>query len=528
MKPNPPWLTDLVGDFWHSLEGKVPPEWFPKISDVRGGRGGKLVGELKELGCGNYGCVLPTQSPDVVLKATTDQSEIEYAAHLAHAVPVDVTAEYFMVVGLNSKIDKRPVALLWREAADHVGEIQRAIPRGKKAVALIVAQHRCASRILLGHSKGLTATVMQPFIAGWLDSLDAMAEIAELQFVALGMKQCFAEQGVMFLDVHEGNLGRVLRAGTHRWVITDPGNVVRLEQRTHREGPPRAAVARRRNPAPSWAKSEDEIAAFEYEQAVRESLMTHAPAGIRAGIGEDDVFAAMSPTFNKLWESEAGRHHLILSGSPLPTMVVLRANPYTEAWKDQTIHAPPSWQLSRTAARLPPRYEPGPEIAHLLDEVCEDLNEHWRAGARGDRKWVWDTLFAMHVGYFVFKIDFQIGRKRNISNPDVPWCVTSDLVPPVEKWFLEGTLVRTRRVIDRFPEFSVAAGETGVVTDSNWDDDRPYASVRIAENVPGAEDWDNQVIWMADQAEHHELGTDQQNVAAEIRQDLEPAIFKPY
>lgn len=220
---NPPWLTNLVGDFWGVLEKKVPPGWFPKLSRVRPARGGRISAEMKEYGCGNYGCVLPTDDPAVVLKVTTDATEAHYAAYVAKTMPVEVTTRYLLAVELSAKHKGRKVSLLWRESATMVGKIS-----GQSA-KLVAEQHACATEILrelIAKDKTGKAVPMAGLTHRWTDSVERMARDPELAFVANGMLACVKEAGTFFLDVHVGNLGLVDRDNELLWVITDPGNVL--------------------------------------------------------------------------------------------------------------------------------------------------------------------------------------------------------------------------------------------------------------------------------------------------------------
>jgi hypothetical protein len=89
--------------------------------------------EEEELGCGHYGCVLQlTDAPDIVLKLTTDVSEvafIEAALSLEYFPPGIV--EYFEVLRVDMTYRKRPIYAVWRQEAESVG-IPRIFEMGFK------------------------------------------------------------------------------------------------------------------------------------------------------------------------------------------------------------------------------------------------------------------------------------------------------------------------------------------------------------------------------------------------------------
>lgn len=55
----------------------------------------------------------------------------------------------------------------------------------------------------------------------------------------------------------------------------------------------------------------------------------------------------------------------------------------------------------------------------------------------------------------------------------------------------EGTRVRLKRDVDRYPDFVAPEGAEGTVT-KNWDD---LIAVKLDEDLDGAEEWDNEVQW---------------------------------
>lgn len=58
----------------------------------------------------------------------------------------------------------------------------------------------------------------------------------------------------------------------------------------------------------------------------------------------------------------------------------------------------------------------------------------------------------------------------------------------------EGRRVRLRHDVSRFPHFIVDKGAEGVVVDIHPD----WVRVLMDKHIPGAEDWDNELIWFDD------------------------------
>ena len=150
--PVPGWVRDVLMDdrsfdvrvepVISRLMRRVPPSWLPL-------RHGDALAD--ELGCGAFGCVLATGDPELVLKLTNDEDEAVFVAWLlslgeqppywgivryhgildtgwTHGVPVfDPKAverhERDAYASSPQPIDyvQRPVRLIWRERAVHVG-----------------------------------------------------------------------------------------------------------------------------------------------------------------------------------------------------------------------------------------------------------------------------------------------------------------------------------------------------------------------------------------------------------------------
>lgn len=225
---NPAWVTNALADSYEVLEKKVPPQWMPEIARVSGSRN-RISGTLVEYGCGAYGCVIPTLDPATVLKVTTDTSEAEFAAQFANELVVPVCVEYRMVVELSAVHQGAPIHLLWRESAEHVGEIDKIV--GPDAERLVHMQHRAGTQAYLAVATGKSASEISKRVARWLERCEDMARgrVPELRHLGRGMIEIYERQGIVFGDVHGGNLGLVERNGEKVWLVTDPGNMVVLQ-----------------------------------------------------------------------------------------------------------------------------------------------------------------------------------------------------------------------------------------------------------------------------------------------------------
>jgi hypothetical protein len=218
--PNPAWVTKAIADSFETLESKVQPEWLPKLTEVRGRRG-TLLASMREYGCGAYGCVLPTLDPKVVLKATTDPTELEFAVKVSQTLVVPVVVHYYLAIRLSATHNGHAIGLLWRESAQDVGQLDKHGP----ALEAISVQHRAATAALIAINEG-RYDALRSLMDAWVATCHAMAQIPELAFAAHGLVRVWRDQRVFIADVHEGNLGRCIRHGKLTWVITDPGNVV--------------------------------------------------------------------------------------------------------------------------------------------------------------------------------------------------------------------------------------------------------------------------------------------------------------
>lgn len=228
-KENPAWVTKIIAKHFEELEGIVPLKWLPRLTKAKA-QGGRFTAAMQEYGCGAYGCVLPTHDEKVVLKLTTDDTEAEFAADLAGKLAAPIVVKYHRTEELPDKYKGRQSFLLWRDAADHVGDIDRVVNErggdGRAVDKAIAAQHKAAGKAFdVLDTKGWNNKKAQKLIAEWEVAARAMGDTApELKPLALGMIRVLRENKVFMGDVHRGNIGRV----NNRWVVIDPGHIAVL------------------------------------------------------------------------------------------------------------------------------------------------------------------------------------------------------------------------------------------------------------------------------------------------------------
>lgn len=226
---NPPWAVEAISAVYETLEAKVPPPWLPKLERVSSRRE-TMTAQMHEYGCGVFGCVFETLDPKVVLKLTSDPSEVEFAVHLAPTLIEPVVTNYYLAIQLSSQYNGRRLSLLWRESARQVGQVEQVL--GEAVEDAIGRQHDIAKQIYIALFHGRLEEALDRF-DDWKRSLDNIAELSpELSWLVAGMARIHDQQQIFLSDVHSGNLGIVSREGRDVWVITDPGNVVVMGEHT--------------------------------------------------------------------------------------------------------------------------------------------------------------------------------------------------------------------------------------------------------------------------------------------------------
>jgi hypothetical protein len=276
-------VTRAIADNFATLQKRVLPAYMPVLTDARASRN-DLVVEVVELGCGAYGCVLPTDDPGVVLKVTTDATEFELVSKILPEVggAPEGLARYFAWAELEGKVklsrggDEHNAFALWRESASDIGDLEEIIVktsrtqegderlRTLRSFHLLVEQQQAATEayVMLArapnpdrlymeaihhHDIAVDRPLSSSSLPGSLVHAEpparalallinyfraCVAEIAAsgaLGLVGRALEHLF-ERGILVADVHTENVGRVKRGADRPWVITDPGNVAVLPQ----------------------------------------------------------------------------------------------------------------------------------------------------------------------------------------------------------------------------------------------------------------------------------------------------------
>jgi hypothetical protein len=276
-EPNPPWLNRVISQSWPAIERRVGPELMPTTS----GAGRKI--EIEELGCGHYGCVVPTGKPGIVMKLTSDPLEAHFVAASLRIgkFPLGIV-RYASVYSLPAEYRQRPLFVLWREEAEDVGglahvhrlgldaydestarhfrmrllafkwwahEFKAIVDRAKDMKRALSEMHhfeRWARDLVdLEHVEDVNVGhTTRPFpqlkgaqrLAALLRGCEILAELmaneaaGDLVGEAL---EFYLQNGLLLADVHSGNVGHVRRADYRKpiWAITDPGHAVPLDVR---------------------------------------------------------------------------------------------------------------------------------------------------------------------------------------------------------------------------------------------------------------------------------------------------------
>lgn len=275
---NPAWLDTAITHGWSTIlrESRGVPL-------VRRQRSGRL--HVEELGCGVYGCVLPTDVPEVVVKVTVDSSEARFVSLVLgnRRLQSPGLTEYYAIERLPGarklKWDRKPrqIFALWRAAAHDVGNVEgklfgRSIPPAlrREVKHFLTRADRfqtwaselqdidLESKVYLDEQISASELEAGAALVSVDDGLDVGLEaapkgsnlraaslIAACRTEAVLMASYAPEAGglvgqtllgllsadVILADVHAGNLGRLAYGGPYgRLVIIDPGHAVMLSR----------------------------------------------------------------------------------------------------------------------------------------------------------------------------------------------------------------------------------------------------------------------------------------------------------
>jgi hypothetical protein len=249
-----PWVDRNITTAWKRIAARVPATWMP-LAEV----GTKV--HVQELGCGHYGCVMPTSDPDIVCKLTTDATEAAFIARAMTMDSVEGIVKYHDIYAIDGATHKgRQLFITWRSAADTSGILiseqhskDDYSRRSAKEGAKLLGQFQDKAAIV---RKTLLPKLQEDLAEEWLTGLWANFEQANpeasLQHqraqvkAAIALRQCYVlaqeiantylvdaigntleyyiDNGLLLADIHLNNIGR--DSSTEQIIITDPGHCV--------------------------------------------------------------------------------------------------------------------------------------------------------------------------------------------------------------------------------------------------------------------------------------------------------------
>jgi hypothetical protein len=314
MKRNPPWADKILSTHWAALEARVGAAWMPvratedprlaklksdlDYADARIAKGEQIAWRedvairyrtvakrkpkgFKEYGCGRYGCVMPTGTPGIVIKVTTDKTEAAFvAAYLS--MPKNkrpVVVPYHRLIAIRSEsYSRRPVFVLWRDEAQYVGDVhgwirnevrdfekQYYLDSFDKAFPLMMTCLGAGRSIRKLIGRGAPLKTLHDAVAMMGDAWEAGArthlpthlfknKTKHLAWLLTVFRACATgvtdepmgshigqallesfDAGLLLADVHINNIGMPTGALLERIgmapIITDPGHAIALDDR---------------------------------------------------------------------------------------------------------------------------------------------------------------------------------------------------------------------------------------------------------------------------------------------------------
>lgn len=261
-RPNPPWSNEILTSQWDQILAAGGPDLMPRHTKAR------TRIKAEEFGTGSYGVVMPTMTPGVVMKLTSDADEAAFVKwiveHPEFAKDLPGLIPYFKIVPLydtayrrdiNPPIKKsgRDVFVIWRAEAEKVGKafdgrggksyedriqadafvrldkfkaaahlIKITLDRSKVAGAgakALVAMERHHGEIdfeLLDRRGMYTHEWLKTVTPSWLKGVDKVARLLEVCRVTAEMmssEPCATEVGQVLLDLLEDH--GILLADVH-------------------------------------------------------------------------------------------------------------------------------------------------------------------------------------------------------------------------------------------------------------------------------------------------------------------------
>lgn len=276
-----PFADKALRENWGLILDRVGPARMPRPVPAATKR---AKATYQEYGCGYYGCVFPTGTPGLVLKVTSDPTEVAFvtAAGQIGEWPAGIVRYYDLMAVPDGSYRGRAVYLLWREEAQHIGkwdtwnvvrgddylmrarqvvftrlkefkglanEVRNAIVRARDRAQLLAAAQD--ARDWAWDFVELDDVEMRPSdwqgrgsrrllslqgarrVAAYRRGCEMITEMManEAEGVELGDALGFyLEHDILLADVHANNVGEVTRDSHTRpfLAITDPGHAVFL------------------------------------------------------------------------------------------------------------------------------------------------------------------------------------------------------------------------------------------------------------------------------------------------------------
>ena len=258
-----PWVDRNLKSAWSRIAAQVPEEWMPELEP------GKKF-SVEEYGCGHYGCVTPTGMSDIVFKMTSDVTEARFVVMAKELPPTEGLVEYYDIFALEGVTHRRrPVFVLWREAAKDIGLLFpvstypgahieaygydhyhiRNIKEGVRDLDLYLRWVRDARDKITKQLKRKPREEVLPALWDAFERAPADADPRHyrgIPRIGIALRKCwdlamsiantdvvypigvalghYLDEGILLADVHLNNIGRDIQ--DNELIITDPGHAV--------------------------------------------------------------------------------------------------------------------------------------------------------------------------------------------------------------------------------------------------------------------------------------------------------------
>ena len=198
------------------------------------------------LGCGSNGCAYKTKSKSIILKVTSDLREVKFviAAMNLGEWPEGVV-QYYQIILIDDKLKDSYAAQvfmygLWREKAFFVGKISvHNMSKDLRTLLSILSRCKYLSDVIRYYEHFSTdpnyenmrpapkSVILQEYLT------ITESNVGEFNSILHAMNW-YAKHGILFGDLHLGNIGSVRRKendNKYIWAIIDPGESVFIDDR---------------------------------------------------------------------------------------------------------------------------------------------------------------------------------------------------------------------------------------------------------------------------------------------------------